>query len=217
MFVHSEALSQQRQHVGVFGGRFDPPHIGHFQLVQIAIQQLGIQQLWVVPASRPVHKVVSGKASNAERFNWLKMMFSSMPQVEVKDWEFQQQPVPTIQTLRYIKRQYPEVLPLWLMGMDAWLQIENWADYPEHQQLCNIAVFQRGNMNMEHAPVFSGWKACSLTQWKQAPVQGAGHVILMDEKIADVSASRIRQDVTGQLAQGAVVNELEQLIRERYK
>ena len=174
--------------VGVFGGSFDPPHIGHFALVALAKERLALDEVWVVPVGKAVHRALTTHVSAMQRLQWVKELFLPLSYVQVLDWEVQaSHPVPTIETMRRVA----EVLslpPYWLMGMDAWKNIPSWVGYPEHCSLCNVAVLERHGEVRWHD---ERWKETS----HYADDLPAGHVCYINGALPAVSATEIRQAI----------------------
>lgn len=174
--------------IGIFGGSFDPPHLGHVALVHAALTTLELPEVWVVPAGLPVHRQLSGCADAATRLHWLRRIFADEKRVKVLDWEAKAtKPTPTIATLRRIRRQFPDVLPLLLMGEDAFAGLASWVDYPAHQQLCAVAVFPR---DARWLPPLKGWRRVSPAAWRREPATGC--VIRIGAALPDISATRLR-------------------------
>jgi len=180
------------KHIGLFGGSFDPPHLGHQALVEEALEQLSLDEVWIIPVGTPVHRELSGHASPQQRMDWLQSMFNDEPRVKIADWEVNlDKASPAIATLKRFKTKNPNIVPTWLMGLDSYLSLPTWVDYPEHQHFCNLAVFQRQGINK---PINSmGWEELSLQGWMQNPPQTAGHIVSLDVELPDISASQIRQ------------------------
>jgi len=176
--------------IGVFGGSFDPPHHGHRFLVESALQQLKLDALWVMPVGVAVHRTLS-LITPQQRLQLVRMMFADMPRVTVLDWEVNaDDPTPTSQTLARFQLKNPHIIPLFLLGMDAWAGMESWLDYPIHRDLCNVAVFSRaGVIPCTH----QGWKTCTLTVWQEGRCKGAGHVIFIPGTLPDISATALRE------------------------
>ncbi len=185
-----------RPRIGLFGGSFDPLHLGHEALVKAALELLRLDQVWVIPAGSPVHRQLSGQADAVTRKAWAEAVFSGLPNVEVKDWEIgSNQPVAAIDTLKRFRAKYPGMVPLWLCGADSFATMESWVGYPEHQYQCDVAVFSRvGEPKTEPLP---GWKVMTVKQWNagQGDEIGAGHFISLDGTLPDVSATMIRDRV----------------------
>jgi len=179
------------QHIALFGGSFDPPHLGHQALVEAALQQLKPDELWIIPVGLAVHRDLSGKTSPAMRLLWLQEMFAKQNKVKIWDWEVKNtQSTPTIATLHHFKALHPHIIPTWLMGLDAYLALSHWVGYPEHQQLCNIAVFKRHGY--EDINDYKGWKPISPQSWQHSPPQQAGHVLHLEVDLPTISSSEIR-------------------------
>ncbi|MDQ7004990.1 MAG: nicotinate (nicotinamide) nucleotide adenylyltransferase [Ghiorsea sp.] len=175
--------------IALFGGSFDPPHLGHKALVDTALQTLKIDEVWVIPVGLPVHRQLSGKASNQDRLYWLTAMFADTLDVRIMDWEINQNtPTPAIATLRRFKAENPSITPLWLMGMDSFLGMPHWVEFPQHQDVCNVAVFTRKGSPI-HAQTY-GWR---LVEANQQPQQ-AGHMCWLDVDLPHISASQIREN-----------------------
>ncbi len=176
------------ERVGLFGGSFDPPHLGHKALVDHALTQLNLDEVWIIPVGLPVHRRLSGKATPEQRLSWLAAMFADEPRVRIVDWEVNQdKPVPAIATLRRFQAENPGIIPFWLMGMDSFLDMPNWVEYPKHQGLCNLVVFARSNI--KDTLKTESWQ---LTSQKET-LEGAGFIIPINEGLPDISASQIRQ------------------------
>lgn len=192
--------------IGLFGGSFDPPHLGHDALVRAALIQLALDEVWVIPAGIPVHRELSGRASGQCRLEWLHSMFADEPRVRVLDWEVRRDmPTPTIETLRRVHREHPALTPLWLMGMDAFAGLEQWVEYPAHQQLCNVAVFTR--QGAAHAAVPPGWTEIDIADWRPDGVAAAGHVVMLEAELPDVSATEVRRRAVAGISLAGMVDE----------
>jgi len=147
-----------------------------------------LPDVWVVPAGRPVHRVLSGRADARLRFGWMRRIFAGDEHVRVLDWEVKaEQPVPTIETLRRLHREYPGLAPVLLLGSDAFASISSWVDYPAHLDLCDVAVFSRHG---SPPPDVREWRPLPVEQWRQSP--GHGRVIRVDVMLPDISATRLR-------------------------
>lgn len=178
------------QRIGVFGGSFDPPHIGHRSLVEVALNQLKLDEVWVIPVGNPVHRTLTAHISAQQRLAWVESMFEGLSRVRVLDWEVQQdEEVPAIETMRYVAKQL-NVVPCWLLGMDVWQGLPSWVAYPEHRGVCNVAVFPRqGEKVQKH----TDW--LEVTEMPQDLDVKAGHVYYVDSNLPDISATQIRRDI----------------------
>jgi len=178
--------------VGIFGGSFDPPHVGHVTLVETALAALGVPEIWVIPAGNPVHRKLSGRASPEVRLHWLKRIFSAQPKVLVQDWEARsEQPAATIDTLRHIRSRFPDRHPVLLLGADAFSGMSHWVEYPEHIALCDVAVFDRAGCAYVQQ---QGWKMVRIERWRQEV--GSGRLLCVKCRLPDVSATAVRKQAS---------------------
>jgi len=181
------------KHIALFGGSFDPPHLGHIALVKAALEHLHIDELWLIPVGLPVHRKLSGKATDTQRLDWLSEIFNDEEPVKIVDWEMQNSnPTPAIDTLRRFQKENQHMIPTWLMGMDSFLDLPNWVDYPEHQKLCNLAVFHRKGVKDD--VITNTWKSIGLLEWQNQRPQLAGHMVCLDVDLPHVSSTHIRQN-----------------------
>jgi len=191
----AELIPLPARRIGLFGGSFDPPHIGHVALVQAAVRLLPLDELRVVPAGLPVHRELSGRSTSEQRLKWLQVVFAGLPGVSVWDWEVRREmPTSTAETLRYLASTDPEAQLLLLLGADAFAGMESWREYPLHRQLCDVAVFTRKGVAR---PQLAGWQEMAMDEWLAG--HGTGRVIYLDADLPEISATGLRDE----LAEGA--------------
>lgn len=182
------------QSLGIFGASFDPPHLGHKALVEAALDELGLDEIWVIPVGVPVHKQLSCKVSAQTRLAWVTRMFEDTPKVRVLDWEVRRaQPTATIESMRKVCEQV-DVVPVYLMGMDAWQGFSDWIAYDAYHKLCNMAVFPRKH---EVMIAYKNW--LQVHDASKLLCAQAGHVYVAQTILPDISATQVRKDIlTGQ-------------------
>ncbi len=190
MTVNGKAVACGRQcdRIALFGGSFDPPHLGHELLARRALRALSLDMVLVVPAFQPVHRDLSGQVPPEQKLAWLRAIWQGEPAIEVVAWE-REGAVPTIATLRRFAACYPGIVPLLLLGADAADGMAAWVEYPAHRALCNLAVFPR---NGRDPAVMDGWRTVSPEVWRQAPNESTGRVVLVEESLPEVSATEVR-------------------------
>lgn len=132
--------------IGIYGGTFDPPHLGHMDSARAAIGILGLDKLLFLPAKQPPHKELSENSASAEeRLAMVAIMADGLgPKAEVCDMEHRREGKSyTADTLRELKKQYPED-ELWLlMGTDMFLTLQCWKEPEVICSLAGIAAFAR--------------------------------------------------------------------------
>ena len=139
----------------IYGGTFDPLHVGHIDCVSFAHQFKPEARIYVIPAEAPVSfqekaGVKTPFFSFAERFSFLQEVFAEMPFVFVSDIE-KTLPVPsyTINTVeKILEQEKPDQLFL-LIGFDQWRQFHRWHQVTKLLSLCDILVVPRKTLNIE--------------------------------------------------------------------
>ncbi len=141
--------------LGVFGGAFDPPHLAHVALARVAIEQLELDALWVIPTGHAWHKTHA--LSPAEhRLNMARLSFSSDSKVFVDDRETRRPgPTYTIDTLNALKTEHPLADLFLIIGADQARSLTTWHRWQEVMQSATICVAGRDNSSLpdgEFAP-----------------------------------------------------------------
>ena len=138
----------QRRRIGVFGGAFDPPHIGHRIVAQDVHDRLDLERLIVVPTFRPPHRDTTfpGKL----RLELARLAFADADGIEVSDIEFERGGVSyMVDTLEHIGRQ-ADSADLWLViGSDQYAAFETWHQPDRILELAHLAVMKRGDDMIE--------------------------------------------------------------------
>ena len=92
-----------------YGGTFDPPHSGHLHLLRQTTRQLHFDKIIVMPTAIPPHKQANHFLSNDVRLNAAKMLFSTVRDTIVSDWEIVKGGKSySIDTIEYLIREYPD-------------------------------------------------------------------------------------------------------------
>ena len=134
--------------IGIYGGTFNPPHLGHLISARFAMEYLGLDKLLFMPAGTPPHKALPrDTADGTQRFRMVELAADSMllpGRVEVSDLEYRRTGKSyTSDTLRQLRRLYPED-ELWLlMGTDMFLTLQKWHEPEVICSLANLAAFAR--------------------------------------------------------------------------
>jgi len=129
--------------IAIFGGSFDPPHIGHQKIVEKALELLDIDTLFVVPTFLSPFKE-SFSAPATLRLQWLQKMFAHMPKTEVLSFECDQhRQVPTIETVLHVTSLYPKAHIYLIMGSDAFSSLPLWRRHEELSSLVEYVVATR--------------------------------------------------------------------------
>ena len=130
--------------IALFGGSFDPPHLGHDSVVKMALNTLEIDKLIIMPTFINPFKTHFSASPNM-RIKWVEKIWGNLPKVEISDFEIKQnRPVPTIESVRYLQNLYKTENFYVIIGADHLDTLHLWDDFDE---LCKRAKFVIASRN----------------------------------------------------------------------
>lgn len=133
--------SRPGQVIGLLGGSFDPPHSGHLHISREALRRFGLDRLWwLVSPGNPLKS--RGPAPLAERMAAARALIRH-PRVVVTDIEARLGTRATADTLAALRRRYPGVRFVWLMGADNLAQLHLWRDWRHIMETVPVGVLAR--------------------------------------------------------------------------
>lgn len=132
--------------VGVLGGSFDPPHLGHIYISDKAIELLGLDYIiWIVSPQNPM-KDRQIESTYEVRAEACASLAQNHTKIMVSDFELQFGIKYTFDTLEQLTSMFPEAHFIWLMGADNMLNFHKWYKWQQILDLVDIAVFNRNNI-----------------------------------------------------------------------
>ena len=172
--------------LGLFGGRFDPVHVGHLLVAQRAFEVLRLDELWFVPAKTPPHKKAA--AAPEKRFEMLLLATNTHPHFRVSRLEIERTGASyTFDTVSEVRAQRPEDELFFITGVDAYREIASWHRARELVSSISVVALSRPRSTLgEVEPYFKE------------------RVRLLDTPRWEVSSTEIRR----RLAQGESVRYL---------
>ena len=139
----------------IFGGTFDPPHIGHLLIAQTVCEAETFDKVIFVPANKPPHKK---KISDVgDRLAMLSLAIEGNPNFEISDLEIRRGGISyTIDTLRSIEKNVIDAEDelFYLIGSDSLLDLEFWKDPKEILKKCNVVVAIRPGFRPSDIPAW---------------------------------------------------------------
>lgn len=181
--------------MGFYGGTFDPPHLGHLHVVSSLLERGVVDEITICPTSyshlKPFHLIA---ATNQERLEMVKIQFSSMPKVSIDEGEiFQKGPVYTIDTLRRLKKTFPEAGWHLILGEDAACQLPLWKEWESLIQEFPLIICPReiGGKEAKILPMIEKSKVdiplreISSTEIKERLIKNLFCDHLVDRKVLD--------------------------------
>lgn len=135
--------------VGVFGGSFDPPHIGHDMIIKEALKSLNIEILFIVPTwLNPFKKTFS--APPQKRLQWVKKLWEELDRVKICEYEFDnKRPTTSIETINYLYEIYPITKCFLLIGADNIKSLHQWNRYEELAKKVEFVVALRDGIKID--------------------------------------------------------------------
>ena len=171
--------------IGIYGGTFNPPHLGHIRAAKMAVEALGLQQLLVIPDRIAPHKELpEGSASPEQRLQMLQLALEGEQKITVCDLELRREGKSfTYETVEQLHAQFPQDQLILLMGTDMFLTFDQWR-YPErilaHAQL---GVFYRGTPG-ERADI----------DRRKGEMEREGYTVhLLQNEVVDISSTQLRR------------------------
>jgi nicotinate-nucleotide adenylyltransferase len=142
-----------RVKIGLLGGTFDPPHIGHLILGQLALEQLSLDRVWLIPAGDPWRKVGRSVTDSRHRLAMARLAIADNAAFEVDDCEVTREGATyTVDTLRLLRNRRPGDELYLLLGEDALADIPNWKEPASLPDLVTIAVAPRRGTRVPALP-----------------------------------------------------------------
>lgn len=178
--VSANILMGSFKHIGLLGGAFNPPHLGHFKMAQIAFEQLHLHEVWMVVS--PDHPFKKNELVDFEhRLNMCRLMTKDHDWLVASDVEKQLNTSRTFDTICALEEKNPDTIFTWMMGADALHQFDQWYKWPDLLQRVPMAIFARGGDAVQNAPCMAYIKE--------------NHIALqfLDHAPVDIAATQIRE------------------------
>ncbi len=172
------------ERIGIYGGTFNPPHLGHLRAAMYAVEALGLDRLLLIPTGVSPHKEMAAGATSQDRLEMVRLAASGLDKLQVSDLELRRAGRSyTVDTLRDLREQYPEAELVLLMGTDMFLSFLTWREPEEIMKLATLAVFCRGE---------KGEKPKLEEQQKVLAAMGA-KTVLLHNPVTAISSTDLRR------------------------
>jgi nicotinate-nucleotide adenylyltransferase len=181
--------------VGLFGGTFDPVHEGHLDVARTARRAIGLDAVWLVPSRLPPHREAP-RASAAHRFAMAALAVQDQEGILVSDLEMDATgPSYTSDTLRRLEARGIDLrFVAFVIGADAFREIEIWKDYPAVLDRCHFLVVSRPEAPAprlrDELPELSGRMLDAPCALPARP-----SILLLDATTPPVSSTDVRQAI----------------------
>jgi nicotinate-nucleotide adenylyltransferase len=187
----------RHRRIGLLGGSFNPAHSGHLHISLLALKHLALDEIWWLVSPQNPLKPVEGMAPFEVRLEQARRVAATPPRITVSDLENRLgRSRYTADTLRALRRRFPRLRFVWLMGSDNLVQIPRWERWTEIFKAVPIAVFDRPSYSLK---ALSGLAAerFSLKQVPAAAARGLAEMkppawVFFHTPLDARSATRIR-------------------------
>ena len=140
--VQEEPIRARR--LGLYGGTFDPIHLGHLLVAQAALEELALDRLVFIPAAQSPFKPGTVPAASTARLRWLRLALAGHPEFGVDDLELRRGGVSyTIDTIRTFSTRVPGASLFWLIGADHVSTLPQWREAEALAALVTFVVIPR--------------------------------------------------------------------------
>jgi len=154
-----------RPRVAIFGGTFNPIHLGHLRAAEEAAEQLGLARVLFVPSADPPHKEGGAGDPLAPaklRLEWVRLAIADNPRFEADPLEIERGGVSySVDTLRALAHRLAPERPIFLIGHDAFALMDTWRDPEQIFELADLAVIVRPGLGSAELHRSSG----PLAEW----------------------------------------------------
>ncbi len=142
----------KKARIGIFGGTFNPIHAGHMRAAEIVQKKFILDKILFIPSYIPPHKKSVDIASPSDRLRMVELacaphsrFIPSSIEIEAQEKSY------SIITLEKIEKMYPETWLFFILGIDAFLEIETWKEYEELLKRCSFIVVSRQGYRLKEA------------------------------------------------------------------
>ena len=180
------------ERIGIYGGTFNPPHVGHIAAARQAMKLLRLDKLLLIPDRIAPHKSMpEGSPSPEQRLQMLKIAAADIPLAEVLDLELRREgPSYTYLTVEALKKQYPQAQLVLIMGTDMFLSFQSWRNWQWLMQNVTLAVLYRGQKGERAAIREKRAEFCTL----------GAQVELVENQVTTISSTDLRRMLAFQCA-----------------
>lgn len=187
--------------LGILGGTFDPPHLGHLAAADAARAALGLDAVLVVPAGRAPLRDAAPRASDADRLAMAALAFADRPWARVDARELRRGGTSwSIDTARELAAENPDARLIWILGSDQLVRLDRWKDAETLCRLVEFAVLSRSGLGVE----------------PPAALRGVARVTVLPDPESPWSSTAIRESLhAGVPARNGLPPAVARLIEER--
>ena len=186
----------KRKTLGIFGGTFDPIHIGHLRMALELKQQLKLDEMCLLPCYLPPHRATPG-ASAEQRVAMLELALQDCAELSIDTRELQRdKPSYTYDTLCELRAELGEQTSICVcMGMDSFVTLDQWREWRQLIRLAHIVVVERPGYVLPASGAVADLLRRHRAETEVISAVPAGAVVIASPMLLPVSATAIRAQI----------------------
>lgn len=148
--IAQNPLGGQRLRIGILGGTFNPPHLGHLLMAEQVGNQLELDEVWFMPTAKPPHKPGTQGVASQHRLKMLELAIEDNPLFKIQPYEINRGGVNyTVDTMRHFIEEYPEVDFYFIIGGDSARDLKDWKEPEVLVEMVQIVAVKRPGANAQ--------------------------------------------------------------------
>ena len=171
--------------VGLFGGSFNPAHLGHLHISNLAVKKLGLNQIWWIPTARNNFKDASIYESYQSRCLGCQNLIKNNPKIFLKKFD----EIYTEKLVKKLQKKYPKYQFFWIAGADNLERLDQWDNFKNLIKLLPFAIFSRNNFLLKIRKT----RAFQISQ-KIADGKNLPKFIIFRTKNLNISSTELRKN-----------------------
>jgi nicotinate-nucleotide adenylyltransferase len=179
--------------IGLFGGTFNPIHLGHLRGAEEIREAFGLKEVIFIPAALPPHKMTEEIIEPRHRLDMVKRATQKNAHFSTSDVELKRPGKSySIETIRYFREKFKDS-PYFILGRDAFAEIESWRDFQGLFFLCNFIIMTRPDLIQPSSLPGALTPTFRYDQGASGWVHVSGNMIFFKEiNFLDISSTKIR-------------------------
>ena len=170
----------------IFGGTFDPIHIGHIHIAYEALYNLHLDKILFMPAGNPPNKINKNITDAAIRYDLVKKAIEYESNFEISDYEIMKKEYSyTYKTLERFSKLQNDIEWYFLIGADSLMDLDNWKNVDIILNSCKLVVYNRAGYIVEEV----------LKEKKRIEQKFNNKIIFLNMPIIDISSTNIRKNI----------------------
>jgi len=209
----------EKRRIGLFGGTFNPIHLGHLRGAEEIWESFQLEEVIFIPSSIPPHKVTERVIEAKHRLEMVRLATSKNRHFSTSDVELSRPGKSySVDTIRFFRERSQEA-PFFILGSDAFVEIETWKEFQNLFSLCDLIVMTRpGSQKNSSSSTLPGGLTPSFRydSGEKAWIHLSGHRLYFKEiSFLDISSTKVRELIEkGRSVRYLIPAEVEAYIRE---